>query len=339
MKQLPNWYSKLTAVAIVFAFTVVVVGAFTRLSDAGLGCPDWPGCYGHLTVPQSEAALQKAMERYPHQPVEVAKAWAEMGHRYLAGILGLLIFLLAGLAWRYRRALDPVSLKVALLLVGLVIFQAVLGMWTVTWLLLPTIVLAHLLGGITILALLWWLMLRTIDSQRSSRLMPPQLSVRWLRPWAILAIGLVFAQIFLGGWTSANYAALICPDFPTCQGQWLPPLNFREAFTFTLPIGVNYEGGLFTNDARVTIHYIHRIGALIVLLYLVLFFGLLWRSGAPLLRILGCIMLLVLVLQLTLGILNVKWLLPLSLAVAHNGVAALLLLIVVKITHNLYLKN
>ncbi len=325
--RLANWTTWL-------ALFVVVLGAYVRLSGAGLGCPDWPGCYGQLTVPQNEAAVAQANAGYPERPLEAPKAWKEMVHRYFAGTLGLLILVLALVAWRHRnqRLQPPVALP--LFLVSLVIFQALLGMWTVTLLVKPVIVVAHLLGGMATLGLLAWLALRT------GPILPLPMrdakALRAFRPLAVMGLIVVVAQIALGGWTSANYAALICPDFPTCQGQWWPSMDFREAFTLWRGIGIDYEGGVLGNDARVTIHVIHRLGALVTLLYLGWLAWRLFANGRSLVaRNLGVLLGLVLLVQIGLGIANVLFSLPLALATAHNGVAALLLMTLVLINHSL----
>ncbi|MCP5425191.1 MAG: COX15/CtaA family protein [Gammaproteobacteria bacterium] len=324
-------FRRISLLAALLALGVVVLGAYVRLSDAGLGCPDWPGCYGHLVgVPESDQHVDQANAAYPDRPVEAPKAWKEMIHRYFAGTLGLLVLSLAIIAWRHRNESgQPVVLP--LLLVGLIVFQALLGMWTVTLLLKPVIVMAHLLGGLTTLALLWWLVLRqgflpTADEDAD-----------WLRPWALLALILVVAQIALGGWTSANYAALACPDFPTCQTAWWPPMDFKEAFILWRGLGISYEGGVLDNDARVAIHVMHRIGALVVFLYLG---WLVWRvismARDRVLRGVGFVVGVLLLTQISLGIANVVLTLPLPVAVAHNAGAALLLLAVVTLNHTLY---
>jgi len=308
--------------AFLLAYGVVVLGAYVRLSNAGLGCPDWPGCYGHLVVPETGQHVAPA---YSDAIIHPAKAWKEMIHRYAAGTLGLLIFLAAFLAWRQpRRVVSP---GVASLLAVLVIGQALLGMWTVTELLTPLIVTAHLLGGMTILALLFWqvlsqlFMINNADTDRS------------LRPWVILGLAVLACQIFLGGWTSANYAALICPDFPTCRGGvWLPQANFAEAFTLWHG-NVNYEYGVLDAAGRTAIHMTHRFGALVttVVLSLVAVRALASRIG--LIRRVGIALFLALLAQVSLGIANVELSLPLPVAVAHNGVAALLLLVLVALLY------
>jgi cytochrome c oxidase assembly protein subunit 15 len=324
-----NTFFRLALLATVLAFSVVVLGAYVRLSHAGLGCPDWPGCYGHLDVPAGDHEVSQANAAYPQRPVEAGKAWKEMIHRYLAGTLGLLILTLAVGAWRRRHdPAQPVALP--LLLLGLVIFQALLGMWTVTLLLKPVVVMAHLLGGLTTLALLWWLVLRQGGWQSAAATS----EVRPLRGWALLGLLLLVAQLALGGWTSANYAALACPDFPTCQGQWWPPMDFQEGFVLWRGLGVSYEGGVLENAARVAIHVSHRLGALLVFGYLA---WLVWRvRGGTRDRVvrataLGVAMLLLL--QVSLGIANVVLYLPLAVAVAHTAGGALLLLALLTLNH------
>lgn len=315
--------------ALALTFVVVILGAYVRLSDAGLGCPDWPGCYGQLDVPDQADQIAEANSAYPHRPVEPAKAWKEMIHRYCAGALGLLILTLAVLAWRSRRQADqPVALPLALL--GLIIFQSLLGMWTVTWQLKPVVVMAHLLGGLTTLSLLVWLLL----GQRKDRKWTVATESQTLRHYALLGLALLVGQIALGGWTSANYAALACPDFPTCQSQWWPPLDLQEAFTPWRGLGRSYEGGVLANDARMTIHILHRIGALIVALYLG---WLSWRLVATTrnraLQLVGAAIVVLLISQIGLGIANIVLHLPLPVAVAHTGGAALLLLSLVTLNH------
>jgi cytochrome c oxidase assembly protein subunit 15 len=227
---------RLGGAATVVALCVVVLGAWVRLSDAGLGCPDWPGCYGHVDVPAGAGERAAAQAAYPERPLEPAKAWKEMVHRYAAGALGLLVAALAAVAVaRRRRGVAP-GLPVALL--ALVIFQALLGMWTVTLLLKPIIVLAHLLGGLALLAGLTWLTL--CHAPRVPNLVHPP----WLRGWVLVCAGVLVLQIMLGGWTSTNYAALACPDFPTCQGEWWPETDFANAFVPWRGLGIDYAGGV-----------------------------------------------------------------------------------------------
>ena len=307
----------LVLISVVLTFVVIVYGAFVRLTDAGLGCPDWPGCYGHLSVPESEEARQNAKLNFPEKEIETGKAWREMTHRYLAGMLGLLILAVAILSWRNRNKGVPVGIPT--LLVALVIFQALLGMWTVTLLLKPVIVTLHLIGGMTILGTLVWLALRhTAVEPRSAGLQ----QLPW-RKWATVGLFILMAQIALGGWVSSNYAALACTDFPLCQSQWLPPVDFHHAFQIVRDLGVTATGQALSNEALTAIHWSHRLGALITFTYL-LIFGLFLVQVAAL-KFYGKLMLVFLFTQVGLGIANVVFSLPLALAVAHNATAALLL--------------
>lgn len=317
-------YWQLSVMATLLTVSVVLLGVYVRLSDAGLGCPDWPGCYGHVDVPLTEEQIAAANAAFPERPVEVPKAWKEMIHRYFAGALGLVVLALAGLAWRQRNIPgQPVWLPTAIL--GLIIFQSILGMWTVTLLLKPLVVMAHLLGGFATLSLLWLLCLR------QSQWAAPRPASTWLRTGGWLSMGLVIAQIALGGWVSANYAALACTDFPMCRGEWWPPMDLQEGFVLWRGIGVDYEFGVLHDAARVAIHVIHRVGALIVSFAVA---GLCWRLWRePRLRIMSGIIAVVLLTQISLGIANVMLSLPLSVAVAHNGVAALLLLTLVTLNY------
>ncbi|MDT4791931.1 Heme A synthase [compost metagenome] len=314
---------RLALFATLLAVVVVLLGAYTRLTHAGLGCPDWPGCYGFIGVPQSEAQLAHAEANFPHAPVEAEKGWNEMVHRYFAGTLGLLILGLAVHALR-RRGQDGQPLKLPLLLLGVVIAQAAFGMWTVTLQLWPQVVTAHLLGGFTTLSLLLLLCLRL-----SNAYPPLELPAR-LRRWAVLGLALVIGQIALGGWVSSNYAAVACVDLPTCHGQWWPAMDFANGFHLTQHIGPNYLGGQLDSDARTAIHMTHRLGALAVTLVLL---GLAWQlRGAGLPRLAG-LLLAALCLQVGLGISNVIFHLPLPVAVAHNGGGALLLLVLVSVNY------
>jgi cytochrome c oxidase assembly protein subunit 15 len=314
----------LAVVAAALAFAVVALGAFVRLSDAGLGCPDWPGCYGHLGVPEAASGVDAEFDR----PLETGKAWKEMIHRYFAGALGLMIAALGVWAWRRRGSGEGAALP--LFLVALVVFQALLGMWTVTWLLKPLVVTAHLLGGMATLSLL------VLVALRRGRWLPPQAGVgRWWQRAALAGLVLVVAQIALGGWTSANYAALACPEFPTCyQGRWWPPTNFAEGFTLWHGLGINYEGGVLTHPARTAIHLAHRVGAVVTLLGVGVLVAALLRSRlSARVRAVAGVVGGLLVVQVALGIGNVVLGLPLAVAVAHNAVAAALLVALVALNH------
>lgn len=305
----------LARIGTVLAFLVVTIGAWVRLTDAGLGCPDWPGCYGQLIVPDASAPGVDAA--YPERPLETGKAWREMIHRYLASTLGLICLALAALAWRDRAAADQPT-RIPYLLVAVVIFQGLLGMWTVTLLLKPVIVMAHLLGGLLTLSLLFWL--------ARGRLEGAGLAPR-ARALAVAALAVLVAQISLGGWTSANYAALACPDFPTCQTRWWPPVaDFREGFVLWRGLGIDYEGGVLDNPARTAIHFTHRLGAVAAALVIGWLGWLLWRE--PRTRVEGLAVIAALAAQLVLGASVVIFGVPLAVAVAHNGMAAILLLTV-----------
>jgi cytochrome c oxidase assembly protein subunit 15 len=295
----------------------VVVGAFVRLTDAGLGCPDWPGCYGKATPAHAAADIAKAVDEQGgvHGPVSHQKAWNEMIHRYLAGALGLVILLIASMAWASR-----VSPGLPTALVGVVCFQAALGMWTVTLLLKPVIVTLHLLGGMTTMALMVWLAAR----QFQFRALPSD--ARALRLWAILGLALLSVQIALGGWVSTNYAALACIDLPTCHGEWVPRMDFQHGFQLLRELGQTAAGDKLSYDALTAIHWTHRVGAVIVATYLTVLAWRVWRAG---LRTLAVLLGGLLVLQFTLGVANIITGLKLAVAVAHNAGAALLLAVLV----------
>lgn len=318
-------YRNLVFFTAAFTFIVVVVGAFVRLTDAGLGCPDWPGCYGQPTPAHAAQDIAKAVAEQggTHGPVSVQKAWHEMGHRYLAGTLGLLILLITVMAWFKRREQSPWLASVLLLLV---VVQAALGMWTVTLLLKPVIVTLHLLGGMATLALLTWLALRQLAwrDARAAR----------LRPWAALGLLLLVAQIALGGWVSTNYAALACIDLPTCHGEWLPKMDFRHGFQLLRELGHTAAGDKLSYDALTAIHWTHRVGAVVVTLYLAVLAAMAW--GAPALRAIAAALGALLALQVSLGLANILTGLKLAVAVGHNAGAALLLVTLVVLNFALF---
>ncbi len=329
----PAYY--LTLSATIFAVSVVVLGAFTRLSDAGLGCPDWPGCYGFLWMPETQSEIVEAEELYPHAPFEQEKAWPEMVHRYFASTLGFLIIIINVITWKNRKR-DAQPLKLPVFLLFMVILQGLFGMWTVTLNLWPQVVTSHLLGGFTTLSLLWLLTLRLDNRPWPQPAMPLR---NWisLKPFAMVAMILVIVQIALGGWLSSNYAALACPDFPTCQNQMLPAMDMASGFNIFQDIGPNYLGGQMDGEARVAIHFVHRVGALIVTFFMAFLILQLYRNSAhsPL-RALTHIILGLLILQVSLGISNILWSLPLWVAVAHNAGGALLLLSLVTLNYRLH---
>lgn len=311
-------YKKLIFFAVILTFFLVPLGAYVRLSDAGLGCPDWPGCYGQITPHHAADEIDAALQTNPDGRVSHAKAWKEMAHRYVAGTLGLLILAIFVTAWRQRKQTQGgVGLPLALLMV--VVFQAMLGMWTVTKLLKPLVVTAHLLGGMTTLALLVWLWRRERTLPNRAYFAP----VDHLRIFALIGLLLVIVQIALGGWVSANYAALACSDFPLCQNALVPPMDFRHAFTLQRNLGETATGELLSLSALTAIHWTHRVMALIVTVYLIWLATRLYKisgySG------IASMLLGSLALQVGLGISNVVFSLPLPIAVAHNAGAALLL--------------
>jgi len=333
-----KWFLRISLTACLLAFFVIVLGAYVRLSDAGLGCPDWPGCFGQIGAPDEAHEITQAVNLYPHLEVDSGKAWKEMIHRYFASLLGLLILIMAALAWRHRNNPNQ-QLKLPLLLVFLVIFQGLLGMWTVTQLVRPTIVTLHLLTGLLTLSLLFWVYLKHFQPWSKSKWLDKTKISNinsLIKPLAKIAIIVLAIQIFLGGWTSTNYVALYCPDFPTCQGEWIPDTNFSEAFVFFKDPTVNYEGGSLSLEAGVTVHYLHRIGALVTTIVLsLLALLMLFKSNNDLLRKLSVLLLFLLTTQVTLGIANVVLVLPIPIAVAHNAIAAALLLSLLLINYSL----
>lgn len=314
--------------AVALAMVVVILGAFTRLSDAGLGCPDWPGCYGHLTWPKTAEDVAVAEARFPETPVEHDKTWPEMVHRYFAGALGLVIFVIATLVWRGREE-EKLPVRLSWFLAGLVVLQGAFGMWTVTLKLWPQVVTAHLLGGFATASCLWLLALRL----SSWRFAP--MATRGVRTLALVGIVAVIIQIALGGWTSANYAAIACADLPTCHGVWWPPANFLQGFNIFQHVGPNYLGGLLDNHARTAIHFTHRLGAVVVTLVLLLLALRLWGLRDDWSRRMTLVLLAALLMQITLGLSNVYWALPLPVAVAHNAFGLVLLLVLVTLNYGL----
>lgn len=309
----------LIRIAFILAFIVITLGALTRLLDAGLGCPDWPGCYGKL-IPPSQTALSEPTV------MDSGKAWMEMIHRYAAGLLGL-ILLLVSLKVERTPSISSRTRWLTRGLLLLVIAQAVFGMWTVTLQLLPQIVTIHLLGGMSLLVLIW-----VLHRQLSS---PPVLVEvdKKIKLVAVAVLLLLIAQISLGGWTSSQYAGLACPDFPTCKGRWIPNMDMQQAFNITGFVAANHEGGLLSLEARTAIQVIHRLFALLLTISIVMLSLAMWSF--PSLRQIVVTLISLTALQLSLGIANAVLLLPLPLALAHNTGAALLLLCVTDIIFRL----
>ena len=365
--QVHRNFHRLAWLAVALALGVIVFGAFVRLSDAGLSCPDWPTCYGRAAWPAAGEAGDHAATAI--RPVVPHKAWREQVHRMLAGGLGVLVLGLALMAARKRRfgiaqvlgasALVAVAIplymrgeyvaatvlaglgegvllaaalrwsnvdlaRAAALTLAVIVFQALLGMWTVTWLLKPVVVMAHLLGGLLTFSLLAWM------AWRSTGLPIRLVDAGRLRGWLFVALAALAVQIALGGWTSANYAALACAtDFPTCVGQWWPDADFREGFVLWRGIGVDYEGGILDGASRIAIQLAHRIGAVVATVALLALAVQLFRT--PGMRGWTRALVVLLVAQLALGIANVKLALPLWTAVAHNAGAVLLLFLLVSL--------
>jgi heme a synthase len=316
-----TWIRRLALIGAVLCLGVVVLGGYTRLSNSGLGCPDWPGCFGHI-APTGNA------EHYASD-LDVRKAWVEMIHRYFASTLGLLCVVIAVLSIRARHE-RGVNVWLAVFLVPLVVFQGLLGMWTVTWLLKPLVVTGHLLGGLTTFALLLWLWLsmrartRTLDGYSVLAGNTLVESGSRARLFAGLALAALAVQIFLGGWTSSNYAAVACPDLPQCQGQWVPEADYHDAFVLWRGLGINYAGGVLDHPARVAIHFTHRAGAVVasVLLLLAAFFAARGLGSGP--RWAGFWVVAALAAQVSIAVFMVLRAFPLELAAAHNAGAALL---------------
>ncbi len=337
---LTRWIRRLALAGVLLCFVVVVLGAYVRLNAAGLGCPDWPGCYGHVTPLGAESAAAQAA--FPSKPLDVGKAWKEMIHRYAASTLGFIIVIIAAIAIAYRQR-KLVSAPYAVVLLATVVVQGILGMLTVTWQLKPLIVTLHLIFGLTTLGMLWWLWLSLPDQSWGGMAMNGTGRVgfnggsggggsgtavtRLAHSLALIGLCALGVQIALGGWTSSNYAAVACPDFPTCQNAWWPHTEYRNAFVLWHGLAINYEGGILDNPARVAIHLTHRIGALVATLALALaaLFVVL-RKSVPSATAAAYAVLAALALQLTIGISMVLKAFPLRLTTAHTAGAALLLL-------------
>lgn len=295
--------SKLALIACGFAFIVILLGAYTRLTNAGLSCPDWPHCYGYLTAPTTAAQVQGASAAFPSTPVDVKRAWTEMVHRYFAGTEALLILALISSIFFTRKTKGLRVILMGTALVALLSTQILLGMLTVTEKLKPAIVTAHLVTGIAILATLWWTYL---DLHLKHSYFSTQ-THRKIKPWLCLALLILAGQIFLGGWVSTHYASLACIDLPYCNGELVPPLHLNQL-----------------NTDLITIHMLHRMGALLTAF--VIGFLSLCMLRLPTYRRLGAVLLFLVILQLCLGVLNILWLRPVYIALLHLSVAILLLL-------------
>jgi cytochrome c oxidase assembly protein subunit 15 len=295
--------AKLAFITFALAFVVVLLGAYTRLTDSGLSCPDWPHCFGLVTAPYTQAQIQDAAIKYPSLVVNVQKAWTEMRHRYFAGTEGMLIFFLACTLLFSKRYRKPKASFIAIVLLGLLGSQVILGKLTVTEGLKPTIVLSHLLTGLSILSVLWWAYL---DLHLSPRLFIHRTSNK-ITPWCWLALFIVIGQIALGGWVSTHQAGLACIDLPYCNGKLIPTMQWHHLDT-----------------DLISIHMLHRFGAVITATYLILFSAYLYRQRS--FKMMASLILALLALQVALGILNIEWLRPVWIALLHHTVAIFLLL-------------
>jgi cytochrome c oxidase assembly protein subunit 15 len=310
-------YRKLVFLTWFLTLDLIMFGAFVRLTDSGLGCPDWPGCYGKITPLAAANHIEGALKAMPYGAVSFSKAWIEMVHRYAGSILGMLIIAIVYMAWRYRKQLGNTPALATLTLIE-VCLQGAFGAWTVTHRLMPAIVTTHLLLGMALLALMTWLAAR----EKPHLPIPPE-AAAW-RPWMALGLALLFVQIALGGWTSTNYAALACMDFPTCHGQWLPPMDFKDGYSLIRGLGVLPSGAMISQYALTAIHWTHRNFAFIVFIYLA---TLGWKMRRePGLRGPATLLLALLVMQLFTGLTTIFFQWPLLIAVMHNGGAAGLVL-------------
>ena len=313
--------SKLSFVGALFTLIVISLGAWVRLTDAGLGCPDWPGCYGLLTTPDTVDELAKAREYYPNADIDVGKAWREMLHRYMAGLLGLYVFFITYISIKYSKR----SYTLPVLISILIIIQAIMGMLTVTMLVKPTIVTTHLFFGMLTATLLFINSLKYSNTSMTSEKIPAIALIIITITWIFLII-----QILLGGWTSTNYASLACTDFPKCLDQWYPKeMIFNEAFNVNNLPDVNYEGGILAYGAKVAIHYSHRITALILTFVFISALYVVFKLNKhSLLKKLMSISIIFFILQIILGISNVVYSLPLNIAVWHTMNAAILMALI-----------
>tara|TARA_A100001011_G_scaffold291348_1_gene302933 strand:+ start:454 stop:1428 length:975 start_codon:yes stop_codon:yes gene_type:complete len=318
-----NNIKNLSLFGICLAFVVIALGAWTRLVDAGLGCPDWPGCYGFVVFPTNEAEIALAEARYPTFPYDINKAIPEVVHRYFAAALGFLAIIMVYYSFKQNE-----NKNIRYWTTGLLIFiccQGLFGYLTVSLLLLPIIVTAHLFGGFTTLTLFFLIFLMSGKFNILEKMAIPK-----LKTIAGIALIVLLFQIFLGVWTSTNYASLACADFPTCQGTYMPEMDFKNGFNLNQEVGPNYLYGLLDNPSRVAIHYSHRVSAILVVVVFLILISKLWFSNAaPLASTIGILLLT----QISLGIINVVYVLPLYVAIAHNLVAALLLLTIFTVNY------
>ena len=307
-----------SAIGVAFCFIVIGLGAWTRLADAGLGCPDWPGCYGFVTFPTTPDEIAIAENLFPDSPVEIDKIIPEVVHRYFAASLGLLAIALLFIAFKENK----LKLESTILLI-IIIGQGIFGYLTVSLKLHPLIVTSHLFGAIITTSLFLIIFMRSLKLTKTFDVLARNKTL------IIIGFALIIFQIFLGAWTSTNYAARACLDLPYCQGQLVPETNFKEGFNLFQSIGPNYLYGQMSNEARVAIHLTHRIGAIVVFFYSLFLAAKLWSSET---KQIVTSFLAILFVQVFLGINNVLSSLPLWNAVAHNIVGVLLVLSFVVMT-------
>ncbi|TEA76877.1 COX15/CtaA family protein [Allopusillimonas ginsengisoli] len=313
MARIVQRYRKLVFLTWFLTLDLIMFGAFVRLTDSGLGCPDWPGCYGKVTPLGASAHIESALQAMPYGAVSFSKAWIEMIHRYVGSILGMLIIAIVYMAWRHRKVLGHTP-RLAVVTLIAVCVQGAFGAWTVTHKLMPLVVTSHLLGGMLLLSLMTWLAAREKSHPWISA------SAQRFRPWMAFGLILLFIQIALGGWVSTNYAALACMDFPTCHGEWLPPMDFRGGYSLVRGLGVLPSGAMISQEALTAIHWVHRNFAAIVFVYLAC---LGWKMRAePGLRGPSRLLLGLLLAQLLTGLTTIFFQWPLLIAVLHNGGAA-----------------
>lgn len=329
-----NKIRRLVLISLLLALLVVSLGAYTRLTNAGLGCPDWPGCYGLIFVPETQQQIIQAEKAFPGSAVEPAKAWNEMIHRYFAGGLGLCIFIIA--LWSFKRREQEAPYYLPLLILAMVIFQGILGMYTVTLKLMPVVVMGHLLGGFATLSLLFLLYLRLSFYHVPAK----GIVIKKYGRYGLIGIVLLTGQIALGGWTSSNYAALACTELPICQAGWLDMLTFEQSFDLIPPEMQSYEYGHLDHMSRVTIHVMHRLGAVVIGVYLLWLAVMVYRKvNSRFIKNAATGLAFMVVCQITIGAANVWFSLPLALAVSHNVVAACLMLSLITLTYRLRREN
>ena len=326
-------FFRLAAFAAAYALVLIAIASWGRANDAGLGCPDWPGCYGRLFAPQTAQEFNEARSFFPRQAPEEEKMLKDTLQRYFSGALGLLMFPLLKLGWQLKKHVRRQQVLIPALVFVLVFAQVLFGIVTVKLQHKPLVTMLNLAAGLAILGLLWWIVLR---EQRFWRPVTeaPLATLKRLRPRALVGLLLVIAQLLLGGWVSANYVGMVCPDFPTCQASYWPNMDFLNGFVLWRDIGINYDGVLLNLEASTAVHMAHRVGALITVLYVGWLALHTIRLGARnnLCRY-GLLILILLIGSLTLGIITVLMHLPVVLVVAHSTLAALLILSLVTLNH------